>query len=191
MIASLRGIIQSKDDRGIILDVAGVGYLIHFPYHYINELPDIGNELFLHIYTHVREDLIQLYGFPSKEERELFGTLIKISGIGPKLALSLLSKIPIEQFGRIIAEEDVSMLSTVPGLGKKTAAKIIIELKEKMPFILEKEEEPIVGDAVSALMNLGYKKGVAKDAVKAVVKNNHGSSIEEIIKEALKYISVG
>ena len=193
MIASLNGIVLSKKPEGIIIDVGGVGYHVSIPLCNLADIPDQGEKVFLHIYTHVREDVLQLYGFVTDEDRKVFTTLIGISGIGPKLGLTILSGMPVDRFIETISREDVALLSTIPGLGKKTASKIILELKGKLPS-LDREENKSEGrashsgDAVSALMNLGYKRPVSENAVEKALKSGAGA-IEDIIKESLKYLT--
>jgi len=193
MIASLNGTVLSKKPEGIIIDVNGVGYHVSIPLCNFADIPDQGEKAFLHIYTHVREDALQLYGFVTDEDRKIFTTLIGISGIGPKLGLTILSGMPVNRFIEAISNEDVALLSTIPGLGKKTASKIILELKGKLPS-LDMEENgkqgrsSHSGDAVSALMNLGYKRPISEQAVEKALKNG-ADSIEDIIKESLKYLT--
>ena len=193
MIASLNGIVLSKKPEGIIIDVGGVGYHVSIPLCNLADIPDQGEKVFLHIYTHVREDVLQLYGFVTDEDRKVFTTLIGISGIGPKLGLTILSGMPVDRFIETISREDVALLSTIPGLGKKTASKIILELKGKLPSLDTEENKSEgrashSGDAVSALMNLGYKRPVSENAVEKALKSGAGA-IEDIIKESLKYLT--
>ncbi len=192
MIASLKGIVQSKKPEGIIVDVSGVGYHVCIPLCNLIDIPEPGEKVFLHTYTHVREDALQLFGFLSEEDRRLFTTLLGVSGIGPKLGLAVLSGMPVRRFIEAVNNEDVPLLSTIPGLGKKTAARVILELKGKLPSTdiggaYPLRENSAAEDAISALVNLGYKKPSSEKAVEKAVK--HGSeTIEDIIKEALKYM---
>lgn len=193
MIASIKGTVQSKKPEGIIVDVGGIGYHISIPLRILGEIPEPGQPAFLHTYTHVREDALQLFGFISEEERKVFTTLLGITGIGPKLGLTILSGMPVEKLIETINNEDVSLLSTIPGLGKKTAARVILELKGKLPDLGIGEEHSsrktsAADDAVSALINLGYKKSLSDKAVETAVKNG-AASIEDIIREALKYLT--
>jgi Holliday junction DNA helicase RuvA len=193
LIASLKGVVQSKKPEGIIIDVNGVGYHVAIPLCNLGNIPAQGEKVFLYIYTHVREDTLQLYGFISEEDRRVFTSLIGISGIGPRLGLTILSGMPVQRLIETISTEDVSLLSSIPGLGKKTASKIILELKGKLPS-LEREEreaagtESHSGDAISALINLGYKRPVSEKAVERAIKNG-ADAIEDIIKESLKYLT--
>ena len=191
MIASLKGIVQNKKPEGIIVDVNGIGYHVNIPLCNLGDIPEPGESVFLHTYTHVREDALQLFGFLSEEERKVFTTLIGISGIGPKLGLTILSGMPVQRFIETVHNEDVSLLTTIPGLGKKTASRLVLELKGKLPDFAETSalnKGSAAHDAISALVNLGYRKALADKAVEAAVKNN-AIIIEDVIKEALKYLN--
>ena len=193
MIASLKGIVQSKKPEGVIVDVSGIGYHVSVPLCSLSDIPEPGNSVFLHTYTHVREDILQLFGFLSEEEQKIFKILMGISGIGPKLGLAILSGMPVQKFIESVHNEDVTTLSTIPGLGKKTASRVVLELKGKLPSPSDNEtsasaELSAAGDSVSALVNLGYKKSLAESAVQQAVHNG-ASAIEDIIKEALKYLT--
>jgi Holliday junction DNA helicase RuvA len=192
VIASLKGTVQSKRPEGVVVDVSGIGYHVCVPLCSLGEIPEPGNSIFLHTYTHVREDVLQLFGFLSEEEQKIFKTLMGISGIGPKLGLAILSGMPVQKFIESVHNEDVITLSTIPGLGKKTASRVVLELKGKLPTPGDHETSSAglsaVGDSVSALVNLGYKKSLSESAVQRAV-NNGSSAIEDIIKEALKYLT--
>jgi Holliday junction DNA helicase RuvA len=189
LIASLKGVIISKKPEGIIVEVGGVGYHVSIPLCSLGNIPENGGDIFLHTYTHVREDALQLYGFLSDEERKVFVSLLGINGIGPKLGLAILSGMPVKKFMEAVMNEDITSLQTVPGLGKKTASRLILELREKLPKVSAYLKEGSAGsEAVSALINLGYKKSLSEKAVETAVKNG-ADSIENIIKEALKYLT--
>ncbi len=188
MIASLKGIVSSKRPEGVIIDVGGIGYHVSIPLCSLGNIPDAGGEIFLHTYTHVREDALQLYGFLSEEERKVFATLLGINGIGPKLGLTILSGMPVQRFMEAVANEDIPLLSSIPGLGKKTASRLILELREKLPKISVHSKDKISDDAVSALINLGYRRSLSEKAVETALKNG-ADSIENMIKEALKYLT--
>ncbi|MBI4848933.1 MAG: Holliday junction branch migration protein RuvA [Nitrospirae bacterium] len=194
MIASLKGIVQSKKPEGVIVDVNGVGYQVCIPLSSLADVPGRGETVFLHTYTHVREDVLQLFGFLSEEEKKIFTILLGINGVGPKLGLAILSGMPVQRLINAINNEDVSLLSTIPGLGKKTSARLILELKGKLPsFDIgggdgSSHRGSASDDAVSALVNLGYKKPLAEKAVDTSVKNG-SAAIEDIIREALKYLT--
>ena len=191
MIASLKGIVQNKKPEGIIVDVNGIGYHVNIPLCNLGDIPEPGESVFFHTYTHVREDALQLFGFLSEEERKVFTTLIGISGIGPKLGLTILSGMPVQRFIETVHNEDVSLLTTIPGLGKKTASRLVLELKGKLPDFAETpalNKSSAAHDAISALVNLGYRRALADKAVEAAIKNN-AIIIEDVIKEALKYLN--
>lgn len=187
MIGTLRGTIASKRPDFTVIEVNGVGYLVHVPLSTLSSLPDEGDTVFLQIHTHVREDSIDLYGFASEEEKRLFSSLINITGVGPKLALNILSGIPPDKFIEAIESENTGILSKIPGVGKKTANRLILELKEKLPSTTEKRDI-VYEDVFSALINLGYKKGTAAEALERVYKNE-GKSVETLLKETLKYLT--
>lgn len=187
MIASLRGRLISKKPDNLIVDVGGVGYSVHVPLTLLSSLPDEGREVFLHVHTHVREDAFLLYGFQTDDEKRIFTTLIGISGIGPKVALNILSTIPPDNFHNAINSEDVDVLCRVPGLGKKTAHRLILELRGKLPSIKEKKDT-VYDDTLSALVNLGYKKNIAQEALDKAYDGGH-RDIESLLKEALKYLT--
>lgn len=193
MIASLNGIVLSRKPAGIVVGVGGVGYSVVVPLCSLCDIPEEGNEVFLYIYTHVREDALQLFGFLSEYERGVFATLLRISGIGPKLALAILSGMPVERFVEAVYNEDIPLLSTIPGLGKKTAARVVLELKGKLESVRKRApdsspEGRAADDAVSALVNLGYRKALSEDAVARAVKNGF-STIEDIVREALRLLT--
>lgn len=187
MIASLRGTLISKRPDTLTVDVGGVGYSVQVPLTLLSSLPDENKEVFIHIHTHVREDAIQLYGFRTEDEKRIFTTLIGISGIGPRLALNILSTISPDSFHNAIDSEDVDILCRVPGLGKKTAHRLILEMRGKISFLKEKKDS-IYDDTLSALVNLGYKKNIAQDALEKAY-NAGFRDIESLLKEALKYLT--
>lgn len=194
MIASLKGIVLSKKPEGVIVEVGGIGYHVCVPLCSLADIPEPGEKTFLYTYTHVREDELKLFGFLSEEERKVFVTLIGINGIGPKLALTILSGMSVGRFIEAVHNEDISLLATIPGLGKKTAARLILELKGKLPSLREEtylpERVSTANDAISALVNLGYKKSLSEKAVEMAIKNG-AATIEDMIKEALKYLTEG
>jgi Holliday junction DNA helicase RuvA len=184
MIGSLRGKIASRRPDNVVIDVNGVGYLVNVPLHILSNLPGEGHEVFLQIYTHVREDSIQLFGFTSDDQKKVFTTLLGISGIGPKMAMNILSGISHDDFLKAIEKEDVDMLCRVPGLGKKTAHRLILELREKLPSSTGISDR-VFEDALSALVNLGYKKNVAQAFLEKTYKKGI-TDIESLLKETLK-----
>lgn len=193
MIASIKGKVLSKKPEGIIVDVNGIGYHVNIPLCSLGDIPSAGESVFLHTYTHVREDALQLFGFLSEEERKVFTILLGINGIGPKLALAILSGMPVSRFVKAVNDGNASLLSTIPGLGQKTSARLVLELKGKLPSpesegTVSSHANPVVEDAISALVNFGYKKPLSEKAVEASVKNG-AETIEDIIRESLKYLT--
>ncbi|HUK57214.1 MAG TPA: Holliday junction branch migration protein RuvA [Nitrospiria bacterium] len=204
MIASLSGILKRKTPQSVVVDVHGVGYEVMMPLTTFYRLPSEHESVHLWTYTHVREDALQLYGFSSGEEKNVFLLLLGVSGIGPKLAINILSGLPLSELVAAVNQGDVAKLSSIPGIGQKTAARLVLELKEKIRAVAVSdstavgpaEEKELQGmeDAVSALVNLGYKSPLAKDAVKKVLRSGNGGparpvGIEELIKESLKVLS--
>lgn len=187
MIGFLRGRLFSKKPDSLIVDVNGVGYQVLVPISLVSSLPDEGREIMIFIYTHVREDAIILYGFQTEDEKKIFTTLIGVSGIGPKIALNILSTIRPDNFYSAIDAEDVDTLCRVPGLGKKTAHRLILELREKLPALREKKDRNY-DDTLSALVNLGYKKITAIEALEKAY-NSGIRDIENLLKEALKHLT--
>ena len=202
MIAFLTGRLAFKALTHLTLDVQGVGYEVHVPLSTYYALPNLDDIAALHIHTHLREDAIQLFGFLSHSEKEAFLLLTTVSGIGPKLALGVLSGLPLAELVRAIQSEDVDKLATIPGIGKKTAARIALELKEKAAKIHSgmastAVEEAVMpagpyDDALSALVNLGYRPQDVKEALKRVVKTvDSQAGLKEIIREGLKELARG
>ncbi len=194
MIGRLKGILLEKQPPAILVDVQGVGYELEASMSTFYHLPECGETITLHTHMVVREDAQLLYGFFSPSERLMFRTLIKISGVGPKLALTILSGMSAEDFSRCILEGDSKALTQLPGVGKKTAERLVVELKDriekddsiKLPGAttpLEKHENP-VNDAVSALISLGYKAQQASQMIRNM--DVEGKSTEEIIRAALQ-----
>ncbi len=202
MIAHLTGILFSKSPQSVIVDTAGVGYQIFIPLSTFYQLPDEMEKVSLHVYTHVREDMLQLFGFQTKIEKETFSLLISVSGIGPKLALSILSGIGLEDLLSAIVRADSERITAVPGVGKKTSQRITLELKEKASYLSEGIEVPprekveiknkeIFDDALSALINLGYPDKSAKRAIENVLRKDNEINLETLLKEALRSLARG
>jgi len=160
--------------------------MVHVPLHIIPNLPGEGKEVFLHIHTHVREDSLQLFGFSSDDEKKVFLALLGISGIGPKMALNILSGISHDDFLNAVQNEDVALLCRVPGLGKKTAHRLILELREKLPSS-SGTRDSLFEDTLSALVNLGYKKTVAQEVLEKAYKQGF-TNIEDLLRETLKLL---
>lgn len=198
MIGQLRGILLEKQPPQLLLDVNGVGYEIDAPMNTFYHLPEIGQEIVLYTHFVVREDAHHLYGFYAREERALFRTLLKVNGVGPRLGLTILSSIDPNEFARCVINNDTESLVRLPGVGKKTAERLMIEMRDKLshwqqmsPIELNKLtpsasgiRNQIVQDAISALIALGYKPQEASRAVSKVDDGNLSS--EEIIRRSLK-----
>jgi len=187
MIGSLRGVVLARRPDNVIIDVNGVGYQVNVPLNILANLPEEGREVFLHIYTHVREDALQLFGFTSEDEKKIFMVLLGISGIGPKMALNVLSGLSYAEFLNAIDTEDVAMLCRIPGLGKKTAHRLILELREKLPSVTGIKDR-LFEDTLSALVNLGYKKNTAQEFLEKAYKQGF-NDIESLLKETLKRLT--
>ncbi len=191
MIASIRGILRYKSPEYVIVEANGIGYQIFLSLTFFYNLPEIDNEIAINTYTHVREDALQLYGFNTHEEKELFLNLIGISGIGPKLALNILSGIAPSDLVKAINEGDSERLLAIPGVGKKTAGRLILELKEKVDKdrpLGDKNE--LIDDALSALTNLGYNRNQVREVVRKIAANGgEGLTIEKLIRESFKILS--
>ena len=195
MIAHLRGRLLAKHPNQAIVETGGVGYDVTISVPTFSDLPGIGGEVELHIYTHVREDLIALYGFLRPAEKKLFEKLITVSGIGPKLAITILSGMAADEMVGAIRSNDVARLTRIPGIGKKTAERMVLELREKLPpaGVAEVTAVPAMSaieeDVLSALVNLGYQRAAAEKAVTTVTKNGKGGSFEEMFRGALGVLS--
>ncbi|MDD5475846.1 MAG: Holliday junction branch migration protein RuvA [Syntrophales bacterium] len=196
MIAALRGVLSHKSTQHIIVDVNGIGYHVAVPLSTFYLLPDVGTTVSLAIHTHVREDTISLFGFHSGDEKAIFQRMITVSGIGPRLALNILSGIAPDELIEAIMTENMSRLVTIPGVGRKMAERLIFELKEKLasagmdPLRERSGYDAMTDDALSALVNLGYKESLAKKAIDRVSKEcKYQASLELIITESLKLLS--
>lgn len=193
MIAYLQGILSEKRPTQAVIDVNGVGYSAFVPLSTYQKLPEIGEKVRLLTHTHVREDAFVLYGFATREERELFELLLGVNGIGPKSALMVLSSISIDQFQHCILQEDLSLLTKISGIGKKTAQRLIVELKEKLQksealsaeSIKLKTGDNTADEALAALLSLGYDRGEAREALQRVTSEKKKMSAAELVKKAL------
>ena len=196
MIGRLHGVLLRKEPPALLIDVGGVGYELEAPMTTFYELPAVGQPVTLHTHLVVREDAHLLYGFARESQRRLFRDLLKVNGVGPRVALAVLSGLSDEEFVRSVAEEDVARLTQVPGIGRKTAERLIVEMRDKLPTDLgalapahaaTMPMDPI-GVAVSALVSLGYKLPEASRMVRGIATK--GLSTEEIIRQALKGVAV-
>ncbi|MGE3959816.1 MAG: Holliday junction branch migration protein RuvA [Vicinamibacterales bacterium] len=196
MIAHLRGRIFDKQPNRLIVDVNGVGYDVAVPLSTFYGLGEPGAEIALRIHTHVREDALLLYGFATRLEQELFERLISVSGIGPKVALAVLSGIEPNDLVKAIQRGDLARLTAIPGVGKKTSERLVLELKDRLPLAAHTEApgggsvEPtdLKDDVLSALVNLGYHRPLAEKAVDAAIKAKAGD-FEQTLRQALRELA--
>src|SRR6202171_3082244 len=206
MIAHLSGILLSKQATSAIVDVAGVGYEVAIPVSTFYKLGEAGSPVQLRIYTHVREDAIQLFGFKTARERELFLQLISVNGVGPGLAIKLLSGMNADEMIASIRTNNLVRLVSVPGVGRKTAERLVVELREQIAALaspaLEEEfaaraaaagaeasPDSMRNDAISALANLGYQKAAAEKAVKTAIDEGGELSVEQVLRRSLRALA--
>lgn len=195
MIAHLRGKLLAKHPNQAIVETSGVGYDVTISVPTFSDLPAIGADVALYIHTHVREDVIALYGFLRAAEKVLFEKLITVSGIGPKLAITILSGMPADEMVGAIRGNDVVRLTRIPGIGKKTAERMVLELRDKLPQAVPTTVttappmSAMEEDVLSALMNLGYQRAAAEKALEASVKNGKGSSFDALFRSVLAALS--
>jgi Holliday junction DNA helicase RuvA len=203
LIALLSGTLIHKQPNTVIIDVGGVGYEATIPVSTFYELGEPGTTVSLRIHTHVREDLIQLFGFWTSSEKELFSKLTSVSGVGPKLAITMLSGMPAPELIQAITSNDLVRLTAMPGVGRKTAERVVVELRDKLAALLAAEREagpvlsrdqaesgPVVrDDTVAALMALGYPKAMAERAVSDAIREEGDRTIEAVLKRSLKRLS--
>jgi Holliday junction DNA helicase RuvA len=191
MIHYLKGILEYKSPAFIIVDVGGVGYEINIPLSSFDLLPPEGKEIKINTYLHLRENGVTLYGFLTQEKRDFFGLLISVSKIGPKSALRIVSKVSPSEFKKAIKKGDLATLTHIPGIGGKTAQRLILELKERVEEeeIVESGKEIITKDTLSALVSLGYTRKEAEKAVKEALRvAGEGIDLAGLIREALKRV---
>jgi holliday junction DNA helicase RuvA len=200
MIAQIRGQLVEKRPGAVVVETQGIGYQLFVSLSTFYDLPEANQGVRLHTYTHVREDLLQLFGFSTLLEKEIFQILIGVSGIGPKLALNILSGIAPAELIASLQAEDVARLTTIPGVGRKTAERLVFDLKEKIRKIAVRDEVPkeekkkkdqVVEDVVSALVNLGYRKNQAEAVVEQVWRQRPEASLEEVLKASLRALAAG
>ena len=193
MIAKINGTLERKVPGEVIINVGGVGYQVFIPLSVFYRLPEVGGAVSLYIHTHLREDALQLFGFLEHEEKQVFLSLNSVTGIGPKLAINILSGIPAEELARALKEGDQPRLVSIPGVGKKLAERMIVELRDKFLTMPAEEmgrsdgSQP-VRDAISALVNLGYRQGDAEKSVREITRNGE-KTLAEVLKEALRRLS--
>jgi holliday junction DNA helicase RuvA len=193
MIAHLRGRLVAKHPNQAIVECGGVGYDVTITVPTYSDLPEAGAETALHIHTHVREDQIALFGFLRSEEKRLFEKLLIVSGIGPKLAVTILSGMPVADMVGSIRGGDVARLTKIPGIGRKTAERMILELKEKLDEFTAApappKATPVEEDVVSALMNLGYQRANAERALAIAGRGDQDAGFDKLFREALAVLS--
>ncbi len=198
MIAHLKGQLIQKSPVSLVVDVQGVGYEVFIPLTAYYELPECGTTVSLYIHTRIREDSLKLFGFIKESDKQMFELLIRISKVGPKIALAFLSGMTGQDLTQAVFNDDISTLSAIPGVGRKTAERLALELKDKLlelnlqPETATAKNTPGNGlkdDAVSALVNLGYKKAQAEQALRKVCRDEAKPSLEELIRDSLNCLS--
>lgn len=207
MIAHLSGTLREKQATSVILDVGGVGYEVTIPVTTFYNMEEPGAQVQLRVYTHVREDTLQLFGFRTARERELFTLLISVSGIGPKSGIAMLSGMSADEIVTAIRTNNLARLTSIPGVGKKTAERVVIELRDKMAALsspaLDAQIEAGAGaaaapsedvlreDTLSALVNLGYQKALAEKAITQAAQEGGDLSVELLLRRSLRHLSKG
>ena len=201
MIGHLSGKLIFKQPSQVVLEAGGVGYEVTIPLSTFYEVGDVGTELALFVHTHVREDALQLFGFRTRTEKELFLKLTGVNGVGPKLAITILSGMPVGELIQVISAGDAGRLTAIPGVGRKTAERVAMELRDKLKGIAQaadavaaytapaSSDAGIVDDAVSALVSLGYPKPLAERTVAAAASESGDRTIEAVLKRSLRRLS--
>ena len=202
MIAYLSGKLLEKHANTVIVDVGGVGYEVSIPLSTFYELDEVGSPVSLRIYTHVREDAIQLFGFNSNRERELYLRLLSVQGIGAKSGITMLSGMSADEIIMAIRTDDLARLTSIPGVGRKTAERLVIELRDKVGELAKSggdspldvsrptlPAEAVFEDALSALVNLGYQKAAAEKAVKQAAQEGTEVSVQKLLRRALQVLA--
>ncbi|PYP84537.1 MAG: Holliday junction branch migration protein RuvA [Blastocatellia bacterium AA13] len=203
MIANLTGKLTHKQPSSVVIDVGGVGYEVTIPLSTFYELGEVGSSTALRIHTHVREDALQLFGFKTAAEKEMFSKLTSVSGVGPKLAITILSGVSVADLAPAIMTNNLEKLTAIPGVGKKTAERLVIELRDKIASIqIDRGDasptafgqsysasSDLKDDTVAALTNLGYPKAIAERAVGAAIAEPGEANIEAVLRRALKRLS--
>jgi Holliday junction DNA helicase RuvA len=205
MIAHLSGTLLSKEPNQVIVDVGGVGYDVTIPLSTFYDLDDQKSDVQLLIYTHVKEDALQLYGFKTANERKLFVHFISVSGVGPKLGIALLSHMKTEELIESIKSNNLARLTQIPGIGRKTAERLVVDLRDKMIQLSQEQvavdtgvksettymstEDTVRGDALSALLNLGYQRSAAEKAIDAALNEGGEITVESILRRSLKKLA--
>jgi Holliday junction DNA helicase RuvA len=198
MIAHLRGRVLRKSPQEVVVDVGGVGYRVAIPVSTFYRLGEEGTDVSLRVHTQVREDALALFGFFTAHEQDLFERLIQVAGVGPKLAVNILSGIEAAELAAALRESDIARLTRVPGVGKKTAERLVVELKDKMPpAVAAAEEQEAAGpatpkeDLLSALAHLGYSRGEAERGVDRALRDDPEARFEDLLRRSLQNVSGG
>jgi Holliday junction DNA helicase RuvA len=205
MIAHLNGKLLTKEPNAVIVDVAGVGYEVNIPLSTFYELENEGSNVQLRVYTHVKEDALQLYGFKTARERELFVNFISVSGIGPKLGIALLSGMSTDELIASIKSNNLARLTLIPGVGRKTAERLIVDLREKMTALAASQvgaetgvalessaatsDDDVRAQALSGLINLGYQRSAAEKAIDSVLKEEGEITVESVLRRGLRKLA--
>jgi Holliday junction DNA helicase RuvA len=200
MIGQLRGLLLQKKPNLLLLDVQGVGYEVHIPVTTFYELPDEGSEVTLKIYTHVREEALALFGFRTQRDKDFFLKLTSVSGVGPRLAITILSGAPVEELAQAVSAGNLARLTSIPGVGRKTAERLLLELKSQVAAFFLPEDQvrtqeaqtfgALEEDVLSALVNLGYPKSAAEKALSSVIASEECErTFEDVLRRTLRRLS--
>jgi Holliday junction DNA helicase RuvA len=196
MIAYLLGKLLEKNVNSVIIDVNGVGYEVIVPLTTFYKLGEVGSKISLRIYTYVREDTLQLYGFMTEAEKQLFLKLISVQGISTKTGISILSSMNADEIAQAILAKDIVKLTTIPGVGRKTAERLTVELRDKLKdfasnieYKTDADLDGIYKDALSALINLGYQRPIAEAALKKALSENNETDLKELLRRGLQILS--
>lgn len=201
MIAYLSGKLLEKNANSVIVDVGGVGYDVSIPLSTFYELGDVGSDVTLRIYTHVREDAIQLFGFKTDRERQLYLRLISVQGVGAKSGITMLSGMSADEMINAIRTNNLAKLTSIPGVGRKTAERVVIELRDKVNELdhgttsadrltgMPLPADAVFEDALSALINLGYQRGLAEKALKQAAEEGAEPSVQKLLRRALQVLA--
>ena len=205
MIAHLNGRLLSKEPNSVIVDVSGVGYEVSIPLSTFYELENEGSNVQLRIYTHVKEDALQLFGFRTERERKLFVNFISVSGIGPKIGIALLSGMSADELINSIKSNNLARLTLIPGVGRKTAERLIVDLREKMTALaasqagedagtstdasIRSSEDDVRSQALSGLLNLGYQRSAAEKAIDSVLGEDGEVTVESVLRRGLRKLA--
>jgi Holliday junction DNA helicase RuvA len=193
----IKGKIVEKKATSVVLEVNGIGYTLHIPISTYDKIGKVGDEGKLFIYLYIRDNDLKLFGFATTKERIIFESLLKVSNIGPKIAISILSSISPEDLIEVVSNHDVELLSTLPGIGKKSSERIIVELKDKFESLSETisvknvrspEDKKMISDAENALISLGYNKNIVQREIRKFLSMNKPTSSEEIVRAIIKHL---